>query len=501
MNRALASATIIAALGGLLFGFDTAVISGTTDALRDVFDLDSSFLGFQGFWLGFTVASALIGTIVGAMTAGLPADRLGRRSTLILIAVLYFVSAIGSALAWDWYSFIVFRFIGGLGVGGASVVSPMYIAEISPARLRGRLVAVTQFNICFGIMAAYFSNAAVAACDLGPYEWRWMFAVEAVPAAAFFLLLWLTPRSPRWLISQGFTDEARDVLAIVGTDSDSVSEEVQAIQVSLDLAHHSMREPFFRRKYLRPILLAVAIAAFNQLSGINAVLYYAPHVFKMAGASEASSLLQSSAIGFTVMIFTMIALTLIDHLGRKTLMIIGSLGYIASLGATAWAFYAYDVEFKAAMDSHNAVIQARASLATATGAEAVSNAEAALSAATDHADVTTASLGYGGVIILASLLLFIAAHAFGQGTVIWVFISEIFPNRVRARGQALGSFTHWFMAAVISQTFPMMADKSGGNAFAFYCAMMVLQLLWVLWIMPETRGIPLEQIQKKLGIE
>ena len=377
----------------------------------------------------------------------------------------------------------------------------MYIAEISPARLRGRLVAVTQFNICFGIMAAFFSNAAVAACDLGALEWRWMFAVEAVPAGVFFVLLWLTPRSPRWLVAQGFTDEARRVLGIVGTDGNSVDREIEEIQASLDVVHHNLREPFFRRKYMQPILLAVAIATFNQLSGINAVLYYAPHVFKMAGASQASSLLQSSAIGFTLTVFTMIALTLIDHLGRRTLMIIGSLGYIVSLGVIAWAFYAYDAEFKAALEANNAVSKAGEALRTASGSEAVSTARAAVDKATEHAQETSAALGYGGTIILVSLMVFIAAHAFGQGTVIWVFISEIFPNRVRARGQALGSFTHWFMAAIISQTFPMIADKSGGNAFAFYCAMMVLQLLWVLLIMPETKGVPLEQIQKKLGIE
>ena len=501
MNRSLISATIIAALGGLLFGFDTAVISGTTDSLRDIFQLDVPFLGFQGLWLGFTVASALIGTIIGAMMAGWPADRLGRRSTLILIAVLYFISAIGSAVAWDWYSFIIFRLLGGLGVGGASVVSPLYIAEISPARFRGRLVAVTQFNICFGIMAAYLSNAAVASFNLGALEWRWMFAVEALPAAVFFLLLWIIPCSPRWLVGQGLTDEARRVLSIVGTDSNSVDDEIEEIQASLGLSHHSIREPFFRRKYSKPIMLAVAIAAFNQLSGINAVLYYAPAVFKMAGAGETSSLMQSTAIGFVLTLFTMIALTLIDRLGRRTLMLVGSIGYIISLGVIAWVFYAYDADFKTALDANGAVAQAQDALKAAGGTEALTAAETALNQAMSQAETASAALGHGGTIILLGLIVFIAAHAFGQGTVIWVFISEIFPNRVRARGQALGSFTHWFMAAVISQTFPMIAEKSGGNAFAFYCVMMVLQLLWVLMIMPETKGVPLEQIQKRLGIE
>jgi len=493
--------TIIAALGGLLFGFDTAVISGTTDALREVFELEVSFsfFGYElpGFWLGFTVASALFGTIIGAMVAGRPADKYGRRATLVVIAVLYFISAIGSALAWNWHVFLLFRLIGGFAVGGASVVSPLYISEISPARFRGRLVAVAQLNICFGIMVAYFSNAAISACQLGANEWRWMFGIEALPAALFFFLLRLVPRSPRWLVAQGCIGEARDVLGKVGTDSDSVEEEIAEIQASLDLTHHRAEEPFFQRKYLRPIMLVVAIAAFNQLSGINAVLYYAPHVFKMAGAAKDSSLLQSAAIGFTLLLFTLLALSVIDHLGRKALMVIGSIGYIVSLGTIAWAFYAYDAQFKAAMSTSQEVAQAEEILKTS----ADPSAEAALSEAKSRAESANHDLGSGGTIILVGLIVFIAAHAFGQGTVIWVFISEIFPNRVRARGQALGSSTHWIMAALISQTFPMIADQSGGHAFAFYCAMMVLQLLWVLMVMPETKGIPLEKIQKELGIK
>ena len=448
MRPALISAVIIAALGGLLFGFDTAVISGTTASLQAVYQLTP-------FALGFTVASALIGTIAGAIVVGRPADRLGRRKVLFIIALLYLFSAIGSALAWNWYSFLFFRFIGGIGVGGASVVSPMYIAEISPARVRGRMVAVTQFNIVLGILLAFFSNYLVVQIDLGDVEWRWMFGVEAFPAAAFFLLLFLTPRSPRWLIGQDREDEARAVLSRLGTDTGNVDQEIAEIQASLDLAHHSLREPFFRKAYSKPILLAVAIAMFNQLSGINALMYYAPHIFKMAGAGEDSALLQSVAVGGTNLVFTMIALAIIDHFGRRRLMLVGSVGYILSLCCTAWAFYAYGTEF------------------TSTGS----------------------------VVVLVSLLVFIASHAFGQGAVIWVFISEIFPNRVRARGQALGSFTHWFMAALISWTFPMIAAASGGHTFAFYAAMMVLQLIWVLLVMPETKGIPLEQIQKRLGIE
>jgi SP family xylose:H+ symportor-like MFS transporter len=448
LTGTLVRSTLIAALGGLLFGFDTAVISGTTEALQAVYAL-------SGFWLGFTVASALIGTIVGSVSVGRPADVFGRRPVLFAIAVLYFVSAVGSALAWSWSSFLFFRFLGGLGVGGASVVSPMYIAEISPASLRGRLVAVTQFNIVLGILLAFFSNYLVAQLELGATEWRWMFAVEAFPAAAFFLLLFLTPASPRWLVVGRRVDEARDVLAGMGTDRGGIEEEIGAIQASLDLEHHSLREPFFQRAYRTPVLLAIAIAAFNQLSGINALMYYAPRIFGMAGAGQDTALLQSVIVGGTNLVFTMAAMAVIDHFGRRRLMIAGSIGYILSLGSTAWAFYRYGTEF------------------TPTGS----------------------------LIVLVSLLVFIASHAFGQGAVIWVFISEIFPNRIRARGQALGSFTHWFMAALISWTFPMFAQASGGHTFAFYAVMMVLQLVWVLRVMPETKGVPLEDIQKQMGIE
>jgi len=444
----LIGCTLVAALGGLLFGFDTAVISGTRTALEGVYQLGS-------FALGFTVASALIGTIIGSIVVGWPADWYGRRNVLMVIGILYFASAIGSALAWDWYSFLFFRFIGGIGVGGASVVSPMYIAEISPAKYRGRLVAITQFNIVLGILLAFFSNYIIAQFQLGAIEWRWMFGIEAFPAVLFFFLLFLTPYSPRWLAGKGRVEEARGVLTRLSAGSSGVDEELQEIQASIDLAHHNIAEPFFCKAYLKPIMLAVAIAAFNQLSGINALMYYAPHIFEMVGADKNDALLQTIAVGGANLLFTMLALLVIDHFGRKKLMLIGSIGYIISLSTTAWAFYHYGTEF-----------------------------------------TTT-----GGVVVLASLLVFIASHAFGQGAVIWVFISEIFPNRVRARGQALGSFTHWFMAAGISWTFPLFAEKSGGHTFAFYAVMMVLQLFWVLMIMPETKGISLEKIQKKLGIQ
>jgi len=448
LKPALLFSTVIAALGGLLFGFDTAVISGTTQWLQDVFDLSS-------FWLGFTVASALIGTIIGAILVGRPADQFGRRNTLFILAVLYFISAVGSALAWNWIAFLLFRFLGGLGVGGASVVSPMYIAEIAPARVRGRLVAVTQFNIVFGILLAFFSNYIISGLDLGAVEWRWMFGVEALPAAAFFFLLFLNPKSPRWLLAKGLIEEAKTVLEKCGTDTGDVDKDITEITASLDLDHHSLKEPFYSKKYIKPISLAVLIAIFNQLSGINALMYYAPHIFKMAGAASASAMLQTVAVGGTNLIFTMCALAIIDHFGRRRLMLVGSVGYIFSLGATAWAFYTYGTDF------------------TATGS----------------------------LVVLISLLIFIASHAFGQGAVIWVFISEIFPNRVRARGQALGSFTHWFMAAAMSWTFPMIAAKSGGHTFAFYALCMVGQLIWVIFVMPETKGVTLEDMQKKFGIE
>ena len=439
---------IVAALGGLLFGFDTAVISGTTDALKNVFDLNS-------FWLGFTVASALIGTIAGSILVSRPADAYGRKKTMMVMAVLYFISAVGSGLAWNWAALLIFRFLGGLAVGGSSVVSPMYIAEISPAKLRGRLVAVTQFNIVLGILLAFFSNYVVSSFNLGGVSWRWMFGIEAVPAAAFFLLLFANPPSPRWLIAHNREEEARKVLGILGTDTESGEQEINEIRSSLDLEHHTPAESFFCRAYAMPIALAVLIAMFNQLSGINALMYYAPHIFKMAGAGEGSALLQAVAIGGTNLIFTICAMAIIDHFGRKKLMLVGSIGYIISLAAVAAAFYVYGTEF------------------TSTGS----------------------------LIVLLGLLVFIASHAFGQGAVIWVFISEIFPNRVRAKGQALGSFTHWFMAAVVSWTFPVIAGWSGGHAFAFFAAMMVLQLVFVIFMFPETKGISLENIQKTLGIE
>jgi MFS transporter, SP family, xylose:H+ symportor len=440
LNAMLIRSAIVASLGGLLFGFDTAVISGTTDWLKKVFTLSD-------FALGFTVASALIGTIVGSIAVGKPADSIGRRGVLFLLAVLYFISAVGCAFAWGWWPFMIFRFVGGIAVGGASVVSPMYIAEISPAYCRGRFVAVTQFNVVLGSLLAYLSNYIIGSLHLGETECRWMFGVMAGPSIAFFLMLFLTPQSPRWLLAKGRSDEARQVLQMCGTDGGSIDEEIIEIQASLEVTSHTLEDPLFSRKYMKPILLAVAIAAFNQLSGINALVYYMAHIFKMAGYSLEDALLQSVIIGFTNLVFTTIALTMIDHFGRRKLMLIGSVGYIVSLSAAAYLFYT----------------------------------------------------GKGGMLLLLSLIVFAAAHSFGQGAVIWVFISEIFPTRVRARGQALGSFTHWSMAAGISWTFPIIAAKSGGHTFAFYALCMLGQLFWVIFAMPETKGVSLEQIQKKLG--
>jgi sugar porter (SP) family MFS transporter len=445
----------IASLGGLLFGFDTAVISGAEATLNDIYlpvykSLANNF-GSLSFWHGFTVASALIGTIIGSIAFGRPADRYGRRSMLFLIGALYMISALGSALAFDWWFFVVMRLIGGLAVGGSSVVSPMYNAEISPASLRGRLVALTQLNVVLGIMLAYLSNYLINELNLGDMAWRWMFGVEVVPAFLFFVLMFLNPRSPRWLVSRGLVKEAKTIIEQLGSDTGDVSKEVKEIQNSLQAENTAKSELFFQKRHFPPISLAVLIAMFNQLSGINAILYYAPRVFEMAGFEKSGAMLSSFGIGFVMLIFTLIALVIIDHFGRKNLMIWGSIGYILSLAAVAATFYSNGTNF------------------TYTGS----------------------------IVVLISIMIFIAAHGFGQGAVIWVFISEIFPNKVRARGQSLGSFTHWFMAAIVSWTFPVFAEFSGGHVFTFYMICMILQLLWVVIKMPETKGVSLEQLEKK----
>ncbi len=444
---------MVAALGGLLFGFDVAVVSGTTGALEAQFSLSPAAKGF-------TVASALIGTILGALGAGPLADRLGRRFVLFCLALLFVVSAIGCAFAWDWPSLLAFRIIGGLGIGGASVVAPMYISEISPARWRGRLVALAQLNIVLGILVAYLSNYLVSRFELGDVEWRLMFGVEAAPALAFFGLLFFVPRSPRWLMAKGRTAEARRVLERVGVDAaGGVDAEIALIQVSLHAERSAAREPLFQRRYTKPILLVVAIAMFNQLSGINAVLYYAPEIFRSAGADENAALLNSVGLGAMNLLFTLIALTMIDRFGRRFLILVGSVGYMFSLGALSWAFMSQSTRVEDAIEFTS----------------------------------------LGSSVVLAGLLLFIASHAVGQGAVIWVFISEIFPNRVRGRGQSLGCFTHWVMAALISQTFPMFSDwAGGGGVFAFYGVCMALQFIWAIRWMPETKDVPLEDIERLL---
>lgn len=446
LSGPLIFATFVASLGGLLFGFDVAIMSGTTDSLIRVFSL-------TGMTLGFTIASGPLGTVLGSLIAGKPADVWGRRPLLAVLAIAYLVSALGCALAWDWWSLLVFRILGGVAVGAASVIAPLYIAEIAPARYRGRLVATVQFNIVLGIQLAFLSNYVIAQLGLGEDDWRWMLGVQVIPSAVFFVLALMIPESPRWLVGRGRVEEARRVLTTIGAD-EAVDAEIADIQASLQDTGLADDDALFQRAYLKPILLAVAIAAFNQLSGINAVLFYAPTVFAMTGAGKDAALLQAVLVGGTNLIFTLLAMTIIDRFGRRVLMLVGSVGYILSLSATAWAFYTYGTEFT----------------------------------------------GFGGWVVLISLLVFIASHAFGQGAVIWVYISEVFPNRVRAKGQALGSVVHWIGALAITQTFPMIAERSGGHAFAFYAAMMVLQLVWVLTSMPETKGVPLERLQKELGL-
>jgi len=439
LNGYLVKSTIVAALGGLLFGFDTAVIAGTTHDLTVAYRLTPGLLGF-------TVASALYGTIIGAMLAGLPGDRYGRRDSLRIMAILYLVSALGCAFAWNWDALVAFRFIGGLGIGGSSVLGPMYIAEIAPAKWRGRLVGFFQFNIVFGILLAYFSNFVIGQMQFGLAEWRWELGVSAIPAALFFGMLFGIPRSPRWLVKKRRVDEARDVLKLSGEKD--FEAELQEIVQSIDAEHGRGNEPLFTRKYRFPIFLAVSIAMFNQLSGINVILYYLNDIFARAGFSKMSGDLQSVAIGATNLIATIIAMSIIDRVGRKKLLLIGSVGTAVCMAGVAGIFLT-----------------------------------------NTHDD-----------LLVWLLIGYIAFFAFSQGAVIWVFISEVFPNRVRAKGQSLGTFSHWFMNALISGIFPLIAASSGGAPFVFFSLMMVLQVFVVLFLYPETKGVSLEQMQRKLGI-
>jgi sugar porter (SP) family MFS transporter len=439
VSGTLVKSAIVAALGGLLFGFDTAVIAGTTSDLTKAFSLTPHTLGL-------TVAIALVGTVIGSMLASIPGDKYGRRDSLRFMAVLYLISALGCAFAWDWYSLVFFRFIGGLGIGGSSVLGPMYIAEIAPAKLRGRLVGLFQFNVVAGILVAYLSNYLIGQANFGANEWRWMLGVSGLPALLFMVMLFTIPRSPRWLAAKSRLVEARAVLEQIGEEN--AEAEMQDIVRSIDLEHGHGSEPLFQSKYRVPLFLAISIAMFNQLSGINAILYYLNDIFAKAGFSKVSGDLQSVMIGFTNLLFTMTAMTIIDKVGRRTLMLIGSVGCTASLAGVAYVFL--------------------------TGS---------------HEN-----------ILVWMLVGFIAFFSFSQGAVIWVYISEVFPNRVRAKGQSLGSFTHWIMNAGIAYSFPIIAEKSKGLPFVFFAGMMALQFFVVFFGYPETKGVTLEEMQKKLGI-
>ncbi len=429
--------SIVAALAGFLFGFDTVVISGADQQLQELWGSSDVFHGTV------VMAMALWGTVIGAIFGGIPTNKLGRKKTLIWIGVLYTVSALGSALVNDPYTFAFFRFIGGLGVGASTIAAPAYVSEIAPPKDRGRLVALYQFNIVLGILIAFLSNYLLS--GLGEHAWRWMIGVEAIPAIIYTLLAFTVPRSPRWLLLNGHHDEASRIIEQLYPGS-SVEQIVAEIEESQQ-HHHSSKENIFMKKYRLPLTLAFLIAFFNQLSGINAFLYYAPRIFEEAGLEKSSALLSSIGIGVTNLVFTLVGVALIDRMGRKKLMYIGSIGYIISLSLVAMAFF----------------------------------------------------LGWEGMAVPIFLFLFIASHAVGQGTVIWVFISEIFPDQLRASGQAFGCGTHWVLAAIIPSLVPVLFARVGAGAvFAFFALMMVLQLLFVIFMMPETKGISLEDLEKKL---
>ncbi len=440
MNNRILFWSITSALAGFLFGFDTVVISGAEQTIQSLWKLSDGLHGFA-------MASALYGTVIGSLLGGWPTDRFGRKPTLFWVGILYFVSAVWSGLATDVYTFSVARFIGGLGVGASTVAAPLYISEISPPGRRGRLAGMFQFNIVFGILVAFLSNALLA--DVGPNAWRWMLGIEAVPALAYTVMCLTLPESPRWLLVRKRDRKAGlRVLALIDPDANRATLETQARLIESSVPDNAPRGRFWTAQLRRPISLAFLIAFFNQLSGINAILYFAPRIFEMTGLGARSALLQSVGIGVTNLVFTFVGLWLIDRLGRRTLLYIGSYGYIVSLGLVAWAFYT----------AHFAIVP---------------------------------------VCIFA----FIAAHAIGQGAVIWVFISEIFPNQHRAAGQSLGSFTHWIFAALLTTFFPKMVTAfAPGTVFLFFCGMMVLQLVWVWISVPETRGVPLEKIQERLGL-
>lgn len=437
-NAKLLKATMTGALGGLLFGFDTVVISGALDALVNLYHL--SDVG-----KGWTVAIALIGTVAGSFSAGAIGQRLGGRETLRITAILYVISAIGSALAWNWSSLMVFRFIGGVGIGASSVLGPVYIAELAPAKWRGRLVGAFQFNVVFGILVAYTTNYLIRLLHLGAAEWRWQVGIAAVPAVGFLVLLFSIPRSPRWSASRNQIDEALEILKMMGEPDPEA--ELADIRSALDQEHATAHEPVFRWKYRYPLFLAITIGAFNQLAGINAILYYLNNIFAAAGFSQLSGDQQAIAIGFTNLIFTMVGMSVIDRLGRKTLLLIGAAGTAACLAGVAWIF---------ATQSHQWAL-------------------------------------------VWLLVIYIAFFALSQGAVIWVYIGEVFPNHVRSKGQGVGNASHWIMNTCIALAFPVIATQMGRSMpFIFFAAMTALQFVVVLLTYPETKGQTLEELQRRL---
>ena len=438
-NLNLMKATLTGALGGLLFGFDTVVISGIIDSVVKLY-------GLSDYGKGWTVAIALIGTVVGSFSAGVVGHKLGSRETLRLTAVLYIVSALGSALAWNWPSLMIFRFIGGLGIGASSVLGPVYIAELAPAKWRGRLVGAFQFNVVFGILVAYTSNYLIRLLHLGATEWRWQVGVAAVPALGFLVLLFGIPRSPRWSASRDRIDEALEVLKLMGEPEPEA--ELADIRKALAEEHATAHEPVFRWKYRYPLFLAISIGAFNQLAGINAILYYLNDIFFAAGFSRVSGNVQAVIVGAMNLAATFIGMSLIDRLGRKTLLLVGSVGMAGCLAGVAFIFFRHT-----------------------------------------HQN-----------LLVWLLVGFIAFFASSQGAVIWVYISEVFPTRVRNKGQGLGSSSHWIMNGTISLLFPIIAQRSGGAPFVFFSAMMILQFFVVWFFYPETKGTTLEELQHKLGI-
>jgi sugar porter (SP) family MFS transporter len=441
MNSRIFFWSLTSALAGFLFGFDTVVISGAEKTIQSLWGLSPGLHGIA-------MASALYGTVIGSLIGGWPADRFGRKATLLWIGVLYFVGAVGSGLAPNVATFIAARVIGGLGIGISTVVAPMYISEIAPPKHRGRLAGMFQFNIVFGILIAFVSNALLA--GIGENAWRWMLGVAAFPSLLYALFCIALPESPRWLLSRkGDREAALQILQRAQPESSPTEITAQADTILAASAEEGSSGHFWTKRLRKPIMLAILIAFFNQLSGINAILYFAPRIFELTGLGAKAALLQSIGIGLTNLVFTFVGLWLIDRLGRRTLLYIGSFGYIGSLGLTAWAFFS----------GHYSIVP-------------------------------------------ACIFAFIAAHAIGQGAVIWVFISEIFPNRHRAEGQTLGSFTHWIFAALLTTFFPKMVSVfPAGYVFLFFAGMMVLQLIWVKTMVPETKGVSLEQIQKQLGIE